>query len=173
MKRKVGLVLLCLAIQSQIALAESFVFELPYEVEPRNAAAFVVSNERFQKLPVDMRKTPTGLKLTVDIADAREEDLVTTIVTYQNGQMASIPLHVPSKGELSSESQRAVDQRIKSLQGNIDKGEKEISQLTRDMNQANFTLREKAGLKDVNAVYLRIGEVEGEIAKIKTESKGY
>lgn len=167
--------LLCIAlgIGAQAAFAESFVFELPYEVEPSSAAAYVVANDKFQKLSLDMRKTPTGLKLNVDVPESRAEDLVSAVVLYQNGTISSVPLHVPSKGELSSESQRAVEQRIKSLQANVDKSEIEVQQLTKEMNAASFNLRERAGLKEVNAIYKRIEEVDAEIAKIKAERGRY
>jgi hypothetical protein len=167
------IVIIALLLGSQAAFAESFVFELPYEVEPKSAAAYVLSADKFQKLSVDMRKTPTSLKINVDVPESRAEDLVNAVVVYQNGSISSIPLHVPSKGELSSESQRAVEQRIKSLQASVDKGELEVQQLTKDMNAASFNLRERAGLKEVNAVYKRIEEVDAEIAKLKAEQTSY
>ena len=160
---------LALVINISIASAESFVFELPYEIEPRSTYALAVSGDRFQKLSVDMRKTPTGLKLNVDVPESRVEDLVNAMVIYQNGSVASIPLHVPSRGELSAESQRAVEQRIKSLQTAVEKGEFEIQQLTKEMNAASFSLRDKAGLKEVNAVYKRIEELDQEITVLKAE----
>lgn len=167
------LITIIIGCGTQVALAESFVFELPYEIEPKSASAYVLSADKFQKLAVDMRKTPTSLKLNVDVPESRSDDLVNAVVVYQNGSIASIPLHVPSKGELSSESQRAVEQRIKSLQASVDKGEVEVQQLTKEMNSASFNLRERAGLKEVNAVYKRIEEVDAEISKLKAEQASY
>lgn len=150
--------------------AESLRETIRVEGYPLRQYLGVVAGREIKFYRANLEQIADGFNVSVDL-EPPTDALVAAVVELNNGSVVSSALHQVGDELLSQQSSSLAQERIDRLLNDIAKSSEQLLKLEEQVATQNSKLRAKAGLSDVDRIYRRIEELDGEIdlARIKQE----